>query len=394
MCACRFVCIFVLPNQFFYFFYFEQSYLPSETPEGLKKYREDELINLRGNGQGERKTFDRIYDYEVYNDLGDVDKDPNLKRPILGGKLNPYPRRCRTGRPRCKTDPLYEKTSRSVYVPRDESFSEVKQLTFSANTLQSAFHALLPALRTASIDANLGFPLFSSIDDLFNEGFDLPPHNEKGLRSVLPRLVKFVHDAGNDILRFETPATMDKDRFFWFRDEEFGRQTIAGLNPCCIQLVTEWPLKSKLDPKIYGPAESAITTKLVEEQIRGFTTVQEAIKQKKLFILDYYDFFLPLVEEVRKLEGTTLYGSRTLFFLHDGTLRPLAIELARPPIGDKPMWREVYRPSWHSTGVWLWRLAKAHNQEMLSQIKNYKLGGMRLEMLVTATRKMNHGGLI
>jgi lipoxygenase len=86
----------------------------------------------------------------------------------------------------------------------------------------------------------------------------------------------------------------------------------------------------------------------------------QAIKQKKLFILDYYDFFLPLVEEVRKLEGTTLYGSRTLFFLHDGTLRPLAIELARPPIGDKPLWREVYRPSWHSTGVWLWRLAKAH----------------------------------
>lgn len=29
-----------------------------------------------------------------------------------------------------------------------------------------------------------------------------------------------------------------EDRFFWFRDEEFGRQTIAGLNPCCIQLVT------------------------------------------------------------------------------------------------------------------------------------------------------------
>jgi lipoxygenase len=64
-------------------------------------------------------------------------------------------------------------------------------------------------LKTASIDVNLGFPLFSSIDDLFNEGFDLPPHNQKGLRSVLPRLVRFVQDASNDILRFETPATMD-----------------------------------------------------------------------------------------------------------------------------------------------------------------------------------------
>ncbi|MCI17768.1 linoleate 13S-lipoxygenase 2-1 chloroplastic-like, partial [Trifolium medium] len=79
------------------------SYLPSETPEGLKRFRKDELINLRGNGQGERKSFDRIYDYDVYNDLGDIDKNPDLKRPILGGKLHPYPRRCRTGRPRCDT---------------------------------------------------------------------------------------------------------------------------------------------------------------------------------------------------------------------------------------------------------------------------------------------------
>lgn len=37
----------------------------------------------------------------------------------------------------------------------------------------------------------------------------------------------------------------------------------------------EWPLTSKLDPKIYGPAESAITKEIVEKEIGGFMTVEE-----------------------------------------------------------------------------------------------------------------------
>jgi lipoxygenase len=40
----------------------------------------------------------------------------------------------------------------------------------------------------------------------------------------------------------------------------------------------EWPLKSKLDPKIYGPPESAITTEIIEREIKGDMKVQE-VKQ-------------------------------------------------------------------------------------------------------------------
>lgn len=74
-----------------------------QTPAGLKSMRETELTNLRGNGTGERQSYDRIYDYDVYNDLGDPEKSEDFKRPILGGPDRPYPRRCRTGRPPTET---------------------------------------------------------------------------------------------------------------------------------------------------------------------------------------------------------------------------------------------------------------------------------------------------
>ncbi|KAI3791333.1 hypothetical protein L2E82_05097 [Cichorium intybus] len=103
---------------------------------------------------------------------------------------------------------------------------------------------------------------------------------------------------------------------------------IAGLNPYSIQLVTEWPLMSKLDPEVYGPPESAITKEIVEQEIKGFMTLEQALAEKKLFMLDYHDLLLPYVNKTRELNGTTLYGSRTLMFLTPtGTLRPLAIEL-------------------------------------------------------------------
>lgn len=343
-------------------FFTNKSYIPSETPSGLKRLRELELENLRGNGEGERKTSDRIYDYDTYNDLGDPDSKDELARPVLGSKEHPYPRRCRTGRPRTKKDPLSEKRSSSVYVPRDEAFAEVKQLTFSAKTLKSVLHALLPSLETALLNPELGFPYFTAIDSLFNEGVTLPKPKTSGFfQTIIPRLVKTITAGGDDLLLFETPEIIDRDKFAWFRDEEFSRQTLAGLNPYSIQLVTEWPLKSKLDPEIYGPPESLITTELVEKEIKGCMTVDEALKRKKMFILDYHDLYMPYVNKVREIEGTTLYGSRTLLFLtEDGTLRPVAIELTRPPVGDKPQWKQVFTPTWDATGCWLWRLAKAH----------------------------------
>lgn len=78
-------------------------------------------------------------------------------------------------------------------------------------------------------------------------------------------------------------------------------------------------------------------------------------------MLDYHDLLLPFVNKVRELEGTTLYGSRTLFFLtDDSTLKPIAIELTRPPVDGKPQWKQVFTPGTDATECWLWRMAKAH----------------------------------
>lgn len=103
-------------------------------------------------------------------------------------------------------DPLSEKRSISVYVPRDEAFSEVKDLTFSAKTLRSVIHALLPQIESSLHDPHLGFPYFTAIDTLFTEGVPMPKSKNTGFfQSVLPRLVKTITDGEEDLLLFETP---------------------------------------------------------------------------------------------------------------------------------------------------------------------------------------------
>jgi lipoxygenase len=112
---------------------------------------------------------------------------------------------------------------------------------------------------------------------------------------------------------------------------------------------------------VYGPAESAITREILKKQMNCDLTVEEALAAKRLFILDYHDLLLPYVLRVREQPDTTLYGSRTVFFLTDaGTLMPLAIELTRPQSPTKPQWKRVFTHGPDGTSAWLWKLAKAH----------------------------------
>lgn len=52
----------------------------------------------------------------------------------------------------------------------------------------------------------------------------------------------------------------------------------------------------------------------------------QAIAHNRLYIVDYYDAFLPFVEKANQVDDNKMYASQTVFFLTDGILKPIAIE--------------------------------------------------------------------
>ncbi|XP_059657730.1 lipoxygenase 6, chloroplastic-like [Cornus florida] len=358
-----------------------QAYLPSQTPPGLEDLRREDLLSVRGNGKGERKAHDRIYDYAPYNDLGKPDKSEDLVRPVLAGEEWPYPRRCRTGRPPTKSDPFSEsriEKPHPVYVPRDETFEEVKQNTFSAGKLKALLHNLIPSIAATLSSSDISFTCFSDIDKMYNDGVLLKNDEPKKVveNQLLPNLVKRILTVGELLLKYEVPAIIRRDKFAWLRDNEFGRQILAGVNPVNIELLKEFPILSKLDPTIYGPPESAITKELIEEELNGMS-VEEAIENKRLFILDYHDMLLPFINKMNSLPGRKAYASRTiLFYGSAGILKPIAIELSLPPTFSSPRNKRVFTYGHDATTHWIWKQAKAHvcsNDAGIHQLVNHWL---------------------
>ncbi|KAJ6318850.1 hypothetical protein OIU76_014245 [Salix suchowensis] len=358
-----------------------QAYLPSRTPPGIKDLRREDLLSLRGNGKGERKTHDRIYDYALYNDLGNPDKDEELARPVLGSEKWPYPRRCRTGRPPTKKDPTCEtriEKPHPVYVPRDETFEEIKQNTFSTGRLKALLHNLIPAITASLSSSDIPFTCFSEIDKLYNDGFILRSEELKEIAQIpfMGNFMKQVLSVSERLLVYDIPAVIKRDRFAWLRDSEFARQTLAGVNPVNIEILKEFPILSKLDHAVYGPPESAITEELIARELNGMS-VEKAIEEKRLFILDYHDMLLPFIEKMNSLPGRKAYASRTVFF-HDqaGILRPIVIELSLPSSPSSPCNKHVYTHGHDATTHWIWKLAKAHvcsNDAGVHQLVNHWL---------------------
>ncbi|KAJ0232040.1 Lipoxygenase 4 [Hirschfeldia incana] len=355
-------------------FFTNQPYLPSETPSGLRTLREQELANLRGNGKGERKLSDRIYDFDVYNDIGNPDISPELARPVFGGREFPYPRRCRTGRPSTDTDLMSERRVEKplpMYVPRDEQFEESKKDTFAACRLKAVLHNLVPSLK-ASILAE-DFANFGEIDSLYKEGLLLKLGIQDDIfkKFPLPKIVTTLQKSSEGLLRYDTPHIVSKDKNAWLRDDEFARQALAGINPVNIERITTYPPVSNLDREIYG---SHLDSALTEDHINGHLdglSVQQALETNRLFMVDYHDIYLPFLDRINALEGRKAYATRTILFLTRlGTLTPIAIELSLPKS------KRVFTPSLDATTYWTWQLAKAHvgsNDAGVHQLVNHWL---------------------
>ncbi|KAF3336256.1 putative linoleate 9S-lipoxygenase 4 [Carex littledalei] len=399
-------------------FFTNETYLPSKMPLPLVPYRQQELINLRGDDvKRPLKESDRIYGYAVYNDLGDPDKDKDHARPVLGGSEHPYPRRGRTSRHSTKkADPNSESRLSvpesledllgfvHIYVPRDERFGHLKLSDFRAFSLISIAQSLFPGLKS----------IFHKTPDSFEHTFNLyasPDHSHmlENLSKIIPFefVKKWFSSEGHDF-RFPIPLVLKDNKFAWRTDEEFGREMLAGVNPVVIRLLKEFPPTSNLDPTKYGNQRSTIKGEHILKNLEGLT-VSEALRENRLFILDHHDVFMPYLlknhdsfvpyhPNINALKETFIYATRTLLFLkEDGTIKPLAIELSLPhPDGfQKGAVSKVYTPASKDTVEGsIWQLAKAYaavNDSGYHQLISHWLNTHAvIEPFIIATQALEH----
>ncbi|KAI3941956.1 hypothetical protein MKW98_009166 [Papaver atlanticum] len=360
----HFVCnSWVYPTKYYKYtriFFVNQSYLTSSTPEPLRKYREDELENLRGDGTGELQTWDRVYDYATYNDLG-------LNRPVLGGsKEYPYPRRGRTGRKPNPKDSSHETRlcilNIDIYCPRDEKFSRLKFSDFLAVSIKSLGQVLLPEIKGVCSKTCNEFDSFEDVLQIYN-GWEKQRIDPNSLKSSggFELLKEFFRSDGELPLKYPKAQVIQHDEFAWRSDEEFAREMLSGINPVAISVLKEFPPTSKLDPAVYGDHTSSITKEHIEPNMNGLT-VTEALEQKKLFILDHNDETIPYLKRINETTTTKCYATRTiLLLLEDGTLKPLAIELSLVhPDGEiHGAVNKVVTPTEAGVEGSIWQLAKA-----------------------------------
>ncbi|KAF7843538.1 putative linoleate 9S-lipoxygenase 5 [Senna tora] len=223
------------------------------------------------------------------------------------------------------------------YVPRDERFDDIKLLEFVSNFPKSLISNLKSFVKAELVSKQEEeFESFEQVYDiLYEDGFTFP----------VPQPVL-------DAFAAKFPI-----QIIW----KDGR-VMKNLHEKCLRVSTllQSP-SSNLNPEQYGDQTSKITKEQLQRNLDGIT-VDEALRSKKLFILDHHDSFMQYLRKINTETSRRAYASRTILFLqNNGTLKPLAIELSLPhPQGDQfGAISKVFLPSTQGVDASLWFLAKA-----------------------------------
>ncbi|KAK0599814.1 hypothetical protein LWI29_008886 [Acer saccharum] len=300
------------------------TYLPSETPMPLRYYREQELVNLRGDGEGKLQEsmtmltttiwvvptrvkstcvqfLEGLLSILILAEKEQVDHQQNQMPPLM---------------------------SLTVYVPRNERFGHLKMSDFLAYALKVVVQFVKRALEAFDSTMN-EFDSFEDVLKLFEGGFVLPGSSlldDIGKNIPFEMLKEILRSDGEKLFEFPTPQVIKEDKYAWRTDEEFAREMLAGVNLVIFRRL-------------------------------------EAIEKNKLIILDHHDPLMPQLRRINAYTFTSTYTSRTILFLKDdGTLKPLVIELSSPhPDGDQfGTVSKVYSSSEHGVEGSIWQLAKAY----------------------------------
>ncbi|KAF5952257.1 hypothetical protein HYC85_010201 [Camellia sinensis] len=238
--------------------------------------------------------------------------------------------------------------SLNIYFSRDEQFGQLKMLDFLAYVIKSIFTFLVPKFKARWYGIR-EFDSFQDTLNLYGGGIKLPQGPSLDITIPFQILKTILRTDDEGYFKFPTPQIIEEDKTAWRTDEEFAREMLARLNLVIICCLQEFPLASNLDPKVYGNQNSSITRDHIKNNPDGLT-VEEAIENNMLFILDHHDALMS-------------YATRTLIFLQsDGTLKPLAIELSLPypQVDQFGAISKVYTPSEHGVESFIWQLAKAY----------------------------------
>lgn len=103
-------------------------------------------------------------------------------------------------------------------MPRDETFEEIKQDTFSAGRLKALFHNLIPSLAVALSNSDIPFKCFSDIDKLYTDGVVLRDEEHKDITEnpLFGDVMKQVLTAGEKLLKYDIPAIIKSMLLLWW----------------------------------------------------------------------------------------------------------------------------------------------------------------------------------